>query len=83
MLTIRLKKMGSENRPVWRVVVTEARSSRNSRSLDELGFYHPTKNPPVIQIQKERYEDWIRKGAKPSPTVASLVRRGALLNRAD
>ena len=76
MIAIRLKKMGTKSRKLWRVVVADSRVSGSGSLIEEIGFYNPVVNPPDIRIQMDRYSEWIRKGAKPSPTVASLVRQG-------
>lgn len=74
MITIRLKPMGTKNCKKWRVVVTDSRVSRSGRLIEEIGVYDPSVDPPKIQIKKERYEEWIRKGAQPSQTLKSLVK---------
>lgn len=74
-IVIRLKKIGTKNKKKWRVVVTDRRTSRDGRLIEEIGFYNSLVNPPVIHIQRERYEAWVRKGARPSDTVRSLVQK--------
>lgn len=75
MIAIRLKAIGTKNRKKWRIVVSESRSSRDTSRIEELGYYDPGQNPPVIQLDKERYSTWIKKGARPSSTVAALAKK--------
>ena len=75
MVKIRLRRMGSRNHPFYRVVVSEARKVPNSAALDEIGYYDPRKQPAVVQIDRERLDSWVAKGATLSPTVAKLVKQ--------
>ena len=72
---IRLQKVGkSANKHYnWRVVVIARSKSRHGKSLDILGHYDPSKKPAVVSINKEKLEQWIKKGARMSDTVRSLV----------
>ena len=74
-LTIRMKRAGRKNLKLWRIVVVDSRRPRDGRSIEELGTYDPSRNPPAVTIRKERYTDWVRKGAKPSNTVRTLVKK--------
>jgi small subunit ribosomal protein S16 len=72
---IRLKRMGKENTAFYRIVVSDERKSAKSGPyIEELGFYNPVKNPPVIKLNGERALYWISKGAKTSPTIASIMK---------
>jgi small subunit ribosomal protein S16 len=73
MLVIRLRRMGSTKKPYFRVVVTEARSSRDSSFVELLGTYHPRSKPAKVELDKERLEHWLKKGAKPSDSVRTLL----------
>ncbi len=73
MLAIRLTKIGSKKRPVYRVIVTETRTSRDSRVLETLGHYNPKTRPATVKIDRERLAYWISVGAQPSDTVRTLV----------
>jgi len=75
MITIRLKPTGTKNRKQWRVVVAERRSARDSRLIEEIGFYNPFAKPDSVQVKMERYETWLQKGAKPTATVKSLIQQ--------
>ena len=74
-LVIRLKKTGTKSRKQWRVVVTDRRTSRDGLLIEEIGSYNPLVEPPEVRIQMERYAQWIRKGAKPSSTVKSIIQK--------
>lgn len=75
MLSIRLRRTGSTKRPCYRVVVADSRAWRNGRFVETLGHYDPRKSPALVKIDKERAQYWIAKGAKPSETVASLLKK--------
>ncbi len=74
MNVIRLKKVGTKNLKKWRVIVTDRTAPRNGRLLEELGSYNSLVNPPEIRIRLDQYETWVKNGAKPSATVANLVK---------
>ena len=77
-VVIRLKRIGTINRPVQRVVVTDIRNPRDGRFIEEIGFYEPRKNPAVINIKKERALYWLSVGAKPSVAVKSLFKKAGI-----
>ena len=72
---IRLKRTGKKNNPCWRIVAADSRSPRDGKNLEELGFYNPTADPVELQLNLERVEHWISKGAQPSVQVASLIKK--------
>ncbi|MFH1407640.1 MAG: 30S ribosomal protein S16 [Patescibacteria group bacterium] len=75
MLKIRLSKFGAKNAPTYRIVVSEARSKRDGKNLDKLGFYNPTApNPKKFSYDKEKYIAWIKKGAKPTKAVVDMIK---------
>lgn len=73
LLKIRLQRRGAKKRPSYRVVVIPARSARDSRCVDDLGYYDPVPDPSTVAIDVDRAADWIRKGAQPSDRVAKLL----------
>jgi len=75
MLAIRLRRTGTTKRPHYRVVVADSRSRRDGRFVEILGHYDPRQNPPAVVIDAERASYWISKGARPSDTVKSLLKR--------
>jgi small subunit ribosomal protein S16 len=75
MLSIRLRRAGSTKKPHYRVVVADSRAWRDGRFVEILGHYDPRKNPAVVKIDAERAKYWISKGAQPSETVKSLLKK--------
>ena len=75
MLAIRMRRVGSKKKPYFRVVVTEARSARESSFIENVGTYHPRSKPAKVEINKERVQHWLGKGAKPSDTVRTLLHK--------
>ena len=75
MLVIRMRKMGSKKRPFFRVVVTDSRTARDSSFVEILGHYNPRLKPAKVEIDRERINHWIGKGAKLSDTVRTLLKR--------
>jgi len=72
---IRMKRIGAKNQPVFRIVVTDGRSPRDGRFIEELGTYWPRKKTDNIAFDLERAKYWISKGAQPSDTVASFIKK--------
>lgn len=72
---IRLKRIGTTNAPAYRIVVADKRSPRDGRFIEEIGWYQPLQKDNNYALKLERAEYWIGKGAKPSDTVASFIRR--------
>ena len=71
---IRLKRMGKIRAPFYRVVVMDSRTKRDGRAIEEIGKYHPTEEPSLIQIDVERANHWIANGAQPTEAVAALLK---------
>jgi small subunit ribosomal protein S16 len=74
MVRIRLRRVGSNNNPIWRIVVSDRRSPRDGRSIETIGKYNPQTEPSVIEIDEERARHWLEKGARPTRQVATLLR---------
>lgn len=74
MLMIRLARFGAKKKPTYRVVVIEKERARDGRAVEVVGFYDPRKDPPVVRLDHERIAYWMKVGAKPSDTVARLVK---------
>jgi small subunit ribosomal protein S16 len=77
MLSIRLRRTGSSKKPYYRVVVAESTNWRDGRFVEILGHYDPRREPAVVKIDSERANYWISKGAQPSETVESLLKKTA------
>ena len=75
MIAIRLTRKGSKKRPVYRVVVAEKSSPRDGRFIEILGHYNPIPDPTEFQLDLERVNHWLSKGAQPSPTVRRLIEK--------
>jgi len=73
-IRIRLTRKGSKKRPFYRIVVADSESPRDGRFIEILGTYDPKKDPLEVQLNQERLSDWLKKGAKPTETVATLIK---------
>ena len=74
MVRIRLTRVGSKKNPIWRIVVADKRSPRDGRVIENVGTYNPQTDPSTITLKQDRIEHWIEKGAKPTDTVAQLMK---------
>lgn len=75
---IRLRRMGAKKAPFYRIVVADSRYPRNGRFIEELGYYDPMKEPAEIKLDVEKAKDWISKGAQPTETVRSLLKKNGV-----
>ena len=66
--------MGSKKNPIWRIVVADRRSPRDGRTIETIGQYNPQLEPSLIEIDEERARHWLDHGARPTETVATLLR---------
>jgi small subunit ribosomal protein S16 len=71
---IRLKRMGKIRAPHYRIVIADSRNKRDGRSIEEIGKYHPTENPSLIEVNSERAQYWLSVGAQPSEQVLVLLK---------
>jgi small subunit ribosomal protein S16 len=74
---IRMKRVGTKNTPVFRIVVADGRSPRDGKFIEELGTYQPLKKDDNYTINLERANYWVGKGAQPSDTVAAFIKKAA------
>jgi small subunit ribosomal protein S16 len=74
-LRIRLQRHGRKRQPFYRIVVQDREAPRDGRHVEIVGFYNPLPDPPVVRVKKDRVLYWLGKGAEPTETVASLLRR--------
>ncbi|HEB68795.1 MAG TPA: 30S ribosomal protein S16 [Desulfobulbus sp.] len=74
---IRLTRKGRKKKPFYRIIVADSHSPRDGKFLDILGTYDPMQDPAVIKIDNEKLADWMGKGAQPSITVKSLLKKQA------
>ena len=78
---IRLKRVGKKKAPSYRVVVADARSPRDGRIIEKIGWYNPLVEPSAIHIDEEKALKWLNVGAQPTDSVASLLKRTGVLER--
>jgi small subunit ribosomal protein S16 len=71
---IRLKRLGKIRAPYYRVVVADSRTKRDGRAIEEVGKYHPTQEPSLIEIDSERVQYWLGVGAQPTEQVLALLK---------
>ena len=79
MVRIRLKRLGAKKAPFYRIVVADSRTSRNGKSIAEIGYYDPTKDPIVVKVDAEKAKSWIANGAQPTDTVKSILKANKVL----
>jgi small subunit ribosomal protein S16 len=72
---IRMKRVGTKNTPVFRIVVADGRSPRDGKFIEEIGTYTPLQKDNNFVLDLERAKYWVSKGAKPSDTVASFIKK--------
>ena len=73
MLAIRLARVGARKQPHYRVVVIDKERARNGRFVEIVGTYNPRTNPANIDLNRERIQYWLSKGAQPSDTVQRII----------
>jgi small subunit ribosomal protein S16 len=71
---IRLKRMGKIRAPYYRIVVADSRTKRDGRAIEEIGKYHPTHEPSVMEVNKERVQYWLSVGAQPTEQVLAILK---------
>ncbi|MDE5754520.1 MAG: 30S ribosomal protein S16 [Oscillospiraceae bacterium] len=76
---IRLRRMGAKKAPFYRIVVADSRFPRDGRSIDEIGYYDPTKEPSVVKVDADKAKEWIGKGAQPTDIVKTLLKKEGVL----
>ncbi|MCI8380676.1 MAG: 30S ribosomal protein S16 [Lachnospiraceae bacterium] len=74
MVKIRLKRMGQKKAPFYRIVVSDSRSPRDGRFIEEIGTYDPKTEPSTIRINEELAKKWLATGAQPTDTVEKLFK---------
>ena len=72
---IRLARHGAKNRPYYRIVVADSRCPRDGKFIEEVGRYNPCSEPAMVSFDMDKVDQWIKNGAQPTDTVASLIRR--------
>ena len=74
-VVLRLSRAGTHKAPFYHGGATDSRSSRDGRYIEDVGIYDPTKTPERIELKADRLEHWLKAGAKPSQTVAMILKR--------
>ena len=77
-VVLRMTRRGSKKKPFYRIVAADSRSPRDGKFLEMLGTYDPLKTENNIKIDAEKVTSWVEKGAKPSDTVASLLKKAGV-----
>ena len=73
MVKIRLQRQGKKKAPFYHIVVADSRSPRDGKIVEQIGTYDPMTNPATVNLNKEKVEQWIKNGAKPTDTVKKLI----------
>ena len=78
---IRLKRIGAHKAPFYRVVVSDSRSPRDGRFIEEIGTYNPVAQPALVNIDEEKALKWLQKGAQASDTVRNLLSKAGVMTK--
>ncbi|MSP78684.1 MAG: 30S ribosomal protein S16 [Dehalococcoidia bacterium] len=81
MLRMRLHRVGKNKQPSYRIVVIDGRKPRDSQYLEQVGFYNPRQDPPLVTFEEEKAVSWLQKGAKPSLAVEQMLKRLGVLEK--
>ncbi|MEG0919611.1 MAG: 30S ribosomal protein S16 [Anaerovoracaceae bacterium] len=79
MVKIRLKRMGANKKPFYRVIVADSRSPRDGKFIEEIGFYNPMTEPVDIKIDEEKAKKWLSTGAQPTSTAKALLKKAGII----
>jgi small subunit ribosomal protein S16 len=72
-----MKRIGAKNSPVFRIVVADGRSPRDGKFIEEIGTYNPRQKGENVKMNLDRINYWVSKGAQPSDTVASFIKKAS------
>ena len=78
---LRLKRMGAKKAPFYRVVAADARSPRDGRFIEELGYCNPKTEPATVSLKEEAILAWLNNGAQPTDTVRSLLSKAGIMTK--
>ncbi|NLU50248.1 MAG: 30S ribosomal protein S16 [Syntrophomonadaceae bacterium] len=76
---IRLKRIGAKKNPFYRVVVADARSPRDGRFIEEIGYYDPSTSPATVKLDEDKALQWLANGARPTETARSLLKQAGVM----
>jgi len=77
-MKIRLTRLGSKKRPFYRIVAMDSATRRDGRALEYVGYYNPMVDPAEIKVDTDKVKTWLERGAQPSDTVKSLLKKAGL-----
>ena len=77
-VVLRLSRAGTHKAPFYHVVATDSRKPRDGKYIEDVGTYDPTRKPELIQLKTERVQHWLAAGARPSQTVAMILKRAKI-----
>ncbi len=77
MLKIKLARIGKKGQPQYRVVVVEDKTNSGTRPVEQIGYYNPLSPTKEFRLETKKYDAWIIKGARPTDTIRSLVRKNS------
>ena len=75
MVKIRLQRFGAKKAPFYHIVVADSKSPRDGKIIEQIGTYNPMTDPAAIIVDKQKFEQWIKNGAKPTDTVKFLIEK--------
>jgi small subunit ribosomal protein S16 len=78
---IRLARTGAKGQPSYRIVVADSRSPRNGRFIEILGHYNPRTKPATIEVNREKTEEWLNRGALPTESAKSVLVRAGVIDQ--
>lgn len=81
MVKIRLRRVGRKKQPSYRIVVADARSPRDGRYIEIIGFYNPRTEPATITVKEDRVLNWLQSGAQPTDSVARILKSVGTMDR--
>ena len=80
MVKMRLRRMGAKKAPFYRVVVADSRYPRDGRFIEEIGYYNPQIEPAEVKLDADKAKEWLAKGAQPTETVKSLLKKSGIVD---
>ena len=78
MVKIRLRRLGAKKAPFYRIVVADSRYPRDGRFIEEIGTYNPLTDPATVEVDADRAQEWIKKGAQPTDTVRGILKKAGV-----
>jgi len=81
MVKIRLKRMGAKKSPFYRIVVADSRVARGGKTIEEIGYYDPTKAPKILKVDIEAAKKWMANGAQPTETAKTLLKQAGAFSK--